>query len=508
MRTSWWRPAVPALATALALGLAGCTPTAPQPSSLPGPSGSNSAPTPPATGPTAPPPTPTSTTTDYAGPSPMPAADGGPMLWPTRTTTTVYLDGWATDQDRFGFVDTTGSLVVPPRYDNYEYCRDANGRASLVLAGSGDEHADILDLSGTVTGTIPGRFTDCTDDTYATFSEQVSETGPFDVGNGLYDLRSHTVLLPLKKNRVVTALDRRTVNVHEATGEYFLDLETGKRTPHLGYLADYSAPLHDGADPSLIPATDQPPDADTGREPRMGYLDRTGRWALKPSLGRTDGFHGGYAVVEKDQKEYFIDTSFKRLPGDWSSISYLGWGYQVSRDANGVELNGLLGPDLTVILKPQQAEIDCGWNPGSACGIHPRSGRAQLLLVPELTLAGTPDGFSDVLSRTLFTDATPDSPATHVLNTATGKTFFLDRPSFCGASAGWVSCSPMEDGAPPAVYDADGKRSGFREVVVVEDATAGTDSAYAWTVAGRYQGFIDRTGGWLYRESRYTFLED
>ncbi len=485
-----------ALAVVLVLGLAACSPDAPRPSDTP---------------PVAPP-APATATPDppgRTGPSPMPAADGRPMLWPTTSIRTVNVDGWTTEQIRHGFVDTRGELVVPPRYEWYEYCRDATGRASVLLAGSGDDRADVLDLSGQVVGQVPGRFAGCIGDTHADFQTEVSELGPVDVGNGLVDLRSGEVLIDVHKGRALTMVDRRTVNVHQAEGEYFLDLVTGERTPHPGYLTAYLDPLAEAADLALLPASNVPINTYTEPEtPSLGYLDRNGGWALEPTLHEAEPFHAGYAVVSDGSTRSFVDTGFRKVGGEWTWISDLGWGYLAARESGARTTTGLLGLDLRTILEPTDAEIDCSWGSRDACGIYPRSGPAQVLLLPEGILADLPEGFGTVLSRTLFSDAIRDAPATRVHDAATGTTFALARPSSCEMRASWLVCFPVAEGAPPAVYGTNGERTVFRDVLPVEGAVADTDSGYHWAVAGREQGFIDDTGNWLYRESRYTDLED
>ncbi len=501
--TTWWprragRVLLPLLLAGLA-GLAGCTPGAPAPSTTP-PAG----PAPPAVPPL---PAPDPTVLPTAA---MPSGDGGPMLWPTTSIRQVYLDGWTTEQISYGFVDDRAQLVVPPRYGWYEYCRDEAGRASLVLAGSAAEQVDILDLSGQVIGTVPGRYAGCIGDTHAEFQREISETGPVDVGSGLFDLRSGEVIIKPRKGRAVMLLDRRTVNVHQAKGEYFLDVLTGERTPHPGFVSAYPDPQAEPADLALIPASEAytDPQAEPETPPRMGYLDRRGGWALKPTLARTEPFHAGYAVVGQHELDHFVDTDFRRVGDDWAWISQQEWGYQVGQGSGEQARIGLLGLDLRVILEPTDAEIDCNWSSNDACGIHPRSGPPKVLLLPEGRLADPPEGFGTVLNRTLFSDATRETPATRIHNTATGLTFSLPRPSDCGVAGSWIACTPVEPAAPPTVHTGDGRQTVFRDVLPIEGAVAGTGSGYYWAVAGSDQGFIDEAGNWLYRESRYQNLED
>jgi hypothetical protein len=79
----------------------------------------------------------------------------------------------------------------------------------------------------------------------------------------------------------------------------------------------------------------------------------------------------------------------------------------------------------------------------------------------------------------------------------------------CGSVAGtWLVCTPQAEAAPPLVLDSQGRQTRFREVTPVYDPVSGGDADYYWVVAGRYRGFVDATGAWRYRESRYNELED
>lgn len=491
----WRRSTAAVLLAGLSAGLAGCQPAAPEPSETP------SKPTPSSTQPA--PPAPTATAQPGAG---MPAGDGAAMLWPTTSIRTVYFDGWSTERVQYGFVDTRGELVVPSGYDWYEYCRDQAGRATLVLAGTADQ-VDVLDLSGEVVRQIPGRTASCIGDTHAEFARDTSDAGPAYLGTGLFDLRSGEVVIKPRKGHTVTMLDRRTVNVHQAKGEYFLDVLTGTKTPHPGYLTNYVDPLADPADRTVLPASDVYFDSyqEPKREPRMGYIDRQGNWALKPALERTDAFHAGHAVVTEGGRYHFIDTTFRRVGRDWDWIDDFGQGYTVGLGSGETVSTGVLGLDQRVLLEPLAGDVYCD---PDACRVLPRSGPPKLLLLPEGTLADLPAGFSTALSRTLFSDATPDTPATRILNTETGTTFPLSHPGECEPRGRWLNCTPAQAGAPPAVYGSNGEPTVFRDIVPVDGAVADTPSGYYWATAGSQQGFVDDTGTWLYQESRYTTLED
>ena len=58
------------------------------------------------------------------------------------------------------------------------------------------------------------------------------------------------------------------------------------------------------------------------------------------------------------------------------------------------------------------------------------------------------------------------------------------------------------------MVDARGRRTAFATIEPVLDPAGSASAAYYWVVAGQYQGFIDDSGNWRYRESRYTRVEE
>lgn len=487
--------ALAAVAVSL-LAFTGCTavppPTSPPPSvDIPSPSDSvtqSASPTPPAA------------TTDYTGPSPMPATDGGPMLWPTAVERTVRsAGGWSeTGLVRVGFVDATGELVVPPRYDGYDYCRDANGRATLVLATSAEDHVDVLDLTGDVVTQIPGRLASCAGDSYAVFQTEAGEYDPATFGEGLFDLRAGEVVLPVKVGRVILPLNKQTMNVRDADGEYFLDPDSGRKTPHPGYLWY----------PAYASEPPWPAAANSDGEV-FGYLDESGRWALKPTFAGAEPFQAGHAVVRDGTASHVIDTHFRQVGEKWDTIDAVGSFYQVTRKVDGAVVTGILDADLTTVFDPAPGEFTCyADDEQGTCLITSETAAPRLLRLPEAGAVELPWQFSNLLSRTFVEDRGDSDYATHVLNVGTGITFALAMPGDCVAlSDDWVGCHPLSD-LPMEVYTASGRRTAFRDLRPLPNATDDGDAPYYWVVAGSHRGFVDVTGRWLYRESSYTDLED
>lgn len=445
----------------------------------------------------------------YSGPRPMPAAGPGPMLWPTTSDFTQWgrLDDAVT---RHGFVDVNGKLVVPERYEGYAYCRDASGKVSFLVATATGRHADVIDLSGTVIGHAPTQDATCGPPGMIVFTRVVdSELGK--VYDGLMAVPSGRIVLPLVTGRSVAVVNDDTVNVSEAKGEYFLNPRTGTRTPHPGYVTE--AELADGA-PGL-PASTVRPNVGDGR---FGYLGLTGTWLLKPSFDDAAAFSEGYAVVRRGDDRYtFVDKTLRRVGQDWSDIETV-WvtsaggadrpgGYLVS----GAAGQGLLASDLRPIVAPGKATITCNYQANGACSATV-GGKASLATLPDGTVTSMPDGFTQAIGPSFLADTVRtednDEAASRVLALG-GNAITLDGASACAAvGTAWAACQPISPVLPPLVIDAQGRRTAFATIEQVPDPSGPSGPAYYWAVAGKYQGFIDASGQWLYRESRYSRVEE
>lgn len=448
----------------------------------------------------------------YHGRRPMPAGDSGPMLWPTSVTMTVWVD-WSTEVTRYGFVDVTGKLVVPPIYEGYSSCRDKAGRVSFVIALETGRNAVVLDLTGKVVAHAPTRSATCGPAGDLVFSRWFdAELGHHK--DGLMDVGTGRILLPLAPGRHIEALaDGVRVNVSDLKGEYFLNPRTGKRTPHKGWVADV------GTDPgaTALPATGKRPPG--GEEPgTIGYVGLGGNWLAKPQFVEGSPFRSGHAVVKLAEDRFtFLDGSMRRVGGEWTSIEpvdldpvesgKLG-GYLVS-DATG---QVLLGTDLRTIVAQGSGTIECLSEADGACAVTGADGRTSLVVLPEGTVTAMPDGFVHALSPSFLAERTPEggNVAKSILAIGSGGVAELDGSASCNhVGTAWVACDSAGWAVlPPVVVDAKGRRTAFATIEPVLDPADSGKATYYWVVGGKYQGFIDDSGAWRYRESRYTRVEE
>ena len=474
----------------------------------------------PTTQPTALSPTTVPATTDpaldaYSGPRPMPASDGRPMLWPTTDVDYVaalYEDDW-----KYGFLDSSGELVLPPVYSEYQFCPDASGRAAFLIANRPGRRAVVFDLTGKLLVRTPTRWARCGGAGHVI----VEDPTDGEIGirrEGLVEASTGTVVVPMARGRELLVLDGHTVNVSDPSGEFFLDLATGARAPHAGFLAQ-EATLE--GDAPALPATKKRVAPYGATEPRYGYLDTAGRWVMEPTLLAASGFTLGHAIVQDPSGYSFLDPALRRVGGTWDEIQTVdreaGGGQVVGYRVTRGDSTGLLGTDLRTLVEPGAGTLGCTWYDEGVCTLVEPDGHATLVTLPDGARTPLPEGYTKAFGRS-FAGALVDNPeddpegntsVVGVYALTAGRVAATGSWSGCQAvDSAWLVCQPRADAAPPLVLDTEGRQTRFREVTAVYDPAPEGGATWYWVIAGKYRGFVDATGAWRYRESRYNQLED
>ncbi|MCA0253493.1 MAG: WG repeat-containing protein [Actinobacteria bacterium] len=418
----------------------------------------------------------------------MPAADGKPMLWPTATTTSEVTERGPLEVTRHGFVDAGGSLVIPPRYSSYSYCGDADGRPLAVLATDG-HGSDLLDLTGEIVGHVDAQYAECAGADYLIVAQQVSGRW----GMGVVEAATGDEVLEPSGRVKVEAISPGLVNVSRPGGEYFLELATGVRTTHPGWVT--VAAQEPGA-PAIPAATKRSPAGKPNG--KLGYVDRTGAWLIAPELDAASQFRSGYAVIEQNGRQTFLDVGLRRVGGEWDRIRAVTVPTAVGEQVVGywVEAGGrrgLLGPDLQTVVQAGPGQIDCQPGAGGACAVVAPDGSADMVRLPGGGATPLPPGFDRVLTAGLVGDgATSETRTSRIRSVDTGRAVTLPGQASCqGAGELFVVCPGS------LVVDADGDRSEFSDVIAVPDVSGGV--AYYWVTSDREQGFLDSAGRWRYR---------
>jgi hypothetical protein len=428
------------------------------------------------------------------------------MLWPARLVLESTLDFGGSPDVRYGFVDVHGKLVVPQRYEGYVYCPDATGRTAFLIASLAGRRAEVFDLNGKLLTRTPTATAECGGADHVVITEDV--WGETDRHNsGLVDVTTGKVVVPIAKDRHVDVVDASTVNVSDPTGEYFLDLPTGKRTPHKGWLLEYA-----GAGDGKLLAAGAQRHRDSSDGAKVGFIDRSGAWALPAEFVDATGFFNGYSVVGLGPQSTFLNTAFQHVGGVWDEATAVEGpggsvlGYRVTLASE----QGLLGPDLRVVVPLGPVSITCDGESSGACSVVAGTS-ATLVVLPEGATTAMPAGFTQALSPFfLADDVNPDfSESNRIYAVAAGASVELAGPVSCiGVGSAWAACDSGAGMAPPVVIDTAGRVTTFATAQAVPDPSPTNGVAYYWVTAGSYQGFIDDKGTWRYRESRFTQLED
>lgn len=442
------------------------------------------------------------------GPRAMPASDGRPMLWPLSAPTAITSSG-SDVPVVYGFLDATGTLVLPKRYSSYTYCPDATGRAAYLITERAGGRAEVHDLTGTLLRRVRTPSASCAGPSHVVVTDWV-EPELNQHNDGLLDVTTGTMTLSTAKNRHVTAIDDHTVNVSDPTGEFFLDLATGRRTPHPGWVLENYALREVGA-PAVVPAATKPSGA------VIGFLDLTGTWAVRPRYADTYGFTAGHAIVQLSEDRWtLLDSSLRESGGEWQSVEAVMRDYATGSRTVGYLLSGAAGQqlvdaDLRVLVPAGPARIVCWWEADGACAVSEPDGTTRLVTLPDGAATPLPAGFDQVLSRAFVADGGTDADTgiRHILALGSDTPVDLMTATSCRAAGStWVVCEPAGPTLAPIVLDRQGRRTAYAWAGALADPVAGAASAYYQVTAGRYRGVVDEAGNWRYRESIYTRLED
>jgi hypothetical protein len=446
----------------------------------------------------------------YSGPRPLPASDGKPMLWPVSTPVSMY-SGYQQLVTRSGFLDVTGKMVIPQRYESYQYCTDETGRAVLLIANRDSlARAEVFDLTGKRLATLPTARGDCAGSSYViTTNDGLDEASTRDdVKNGLYELATGKWLIPPTKGLQLTSLRPGLLNVTERTGEYLLDLNSGRKIPHPGWITS-SAELNAGS-PGLPASTAR----DGGK---VGFVDLSGHWLIKPTFTDAGSFSGDLAIVQpREGSSALIDAKGQPLPGDWTEIDAVtrtvgdGTGYQpVGYLASGPAGQALWDLHGNAVVALGTGAIDCSWEKEGACSLRLADGSAQLISLPDGTPTILPAGINDALSRTFAGTAQSDPDGRGTVYSLVSQKMIetVGRSSCTAAGSAFVVCMPDSDVLPTIVINAGGPTS-FSSVTPLTDPGPSGDVRYYQVTTSAYSGIVDASGAWRYRQSSHTRLDD
>lgn len=210
---------------------------------------------------------------------------------------------------------------------------------------------------------------------------------------------------------------------------------------------------------------------DTGMNTRMGYVDRTGKWIIKPQYSAVNAFVNGYAAVQKtDGQMVLIDIHNKVIKKLDLDSAYM---YKVGGESLYIvykqEKIGFLDENFNILIPFQKR--DNTWYSIQGNQVIVKSNNHFL--------------YYDMLS---------------------GKKTELELPRTEGATVSefqhWIGVS--EDYKYYDLYDLNGNKL-LSGVTHMQETM---DHKYIWVATRLYKGYLDQKGNWVYKVKLYTDLND
>ena len=225
-----------------------------------------------------------------------------------------------------GYIDLSGKVVVPPQYDSADDFKESR---EIVRVGS---KASLIDPNGTVIGELPHR-------PLGAFHQgllRVQASGQVDSNGkklptlyGYVDRQAKIVIPPQfmpagefpddPANLPVAGLPKEWVYL-DRTGKIVIRISQGVHLENPDSFVNGRLRMKDGF--------------------TWGYKDATGAWAIPPKYNDAENFQDGIARVQEGDKWILIDVHGKTVPRDRKKIHVIGpysEGLALATD------NGLLG---------------------------------------------------------------------------------------------------------------------------------------------------------------------
>jgi len=249
-------------------------------------------------------------------------------------------------KSKFGYIDKTGSFVIPPRFD--KFCDNySEGLADVMV----DDKFGFIDRNGDFV--IPPQY-----EWVLPFAHGIAAVSI--EGKCGYIDKSGTIVIP---------------PIFEEVDEFSDGLAYAKTATQAGYIdpigawalipsADYEGyPFCDGLARVYICEEDELNEHGYMDVPGCmggGYIDKTGAIAIPPQFREVDDFSEGLTYVETEDGEYvFIDTKGDvalKFDFDYDTL----WGHSFSEGLVAVRIDGKFGyADKTgrIVIVPQFDEV-------------------------------------------------------------------------------------------------------------------------------------------------------
>jgi len=469
----------------------------------------------------------------------MEPSGGGKRLYPVFYEKGEMGEIWFGGTRRIGFINQDAEAVTEPKYNDFAYYRDKDGRVQYVFARSGkmpDDYTfsfDVLDMDGKVVAVIE------TGDGL----EPKNGLGCVIVGGGLFELdRMKMVIEPPARDesgyadyRTLTMVDENTVLVSDEDSSYFYDRKSGKKTETNRIFDpwEFNAFMTD-------PDTHAVPMLESDYNSKYGYMDRSGEWLLSPRFDQAFRFQDGYAYVGIDNGRAmrFIDKNFNYTGNEYNGINRTTSGYYIVSTGDYVLVEndgrpyyrgepthyGLLDPSLNEVIPLTEGCVIADSYQEDFVIVKYADKWSQVFDLTQKKILGPfnvdPEyKLPQYLGNGILFDSTS---YLYDLNAGTSVKLKREYSEMTLLPDGTLCARYYDDNYASGfdLYDRSGnpvtgtlyeKFNGFFDYFYGSDEDPGIHNRYGdyyWVSRGQWQGYIDGSGNWLYRENRYFFLDD
>jgi hypothetical protein len=333
---------------------------------------------------------------------------------------------------------------IPDKYITTGYCTDDAGKATRAFGSTATE-IEILDLEGKALQKVPSRAASSVDCYQNRYLVIQDESG-----NSLYDLEAD-----------------RELPTPDDTSQA-LDYALAYAAGEIGY-----------------------PVLDSERN-LWGYKGFDGKWLHEPEWPSAEPFRDGEAAVTLVGRCHaIIDESFQQLNEclDYEELSPQGY-----RAENAAGQQKYFTSEYRAVTDWLDEAPELA---GSYLRIPGQSKWIDLFGGPPLTL---PEGFTPLSS--LF-GISPDGRRAY----SVAAQQVVEIPQDLSDCWGDLALTCSTDTHTLVILTASGKVIDYADLYP-QWAPEAVGGGYLWITVGRYQGLLDLDGNWLYKEVKYTVLED
>lgn len=395
-----------------------------------------------------------------------------------------------------------------------------DGKVQAYFASRGDGKTLVIDMQGRLIATLPALKVIQYEEAPIVILTTSDET----YKQGLFDMPSLSMLIPPKKEQSIFYVNRETVWVMSPEAESYLYHIPTKTKRDLDNDIRYVPAGNNTTTPILVAKETQE------YEYIYNYIDARNNYISQDWYHHAEPFTGEYAIVEKadNGQYYFIDKNAVTQKEAYDSIDQR-WenGLYIVENSSGsavldLNLNEVFPMQHTVqfeILTTQYETFILQKQEGKAAKIYQADGA----FLGEFDTVHLLDNIYAVLGEGIFSCHNAQDSKTLFMDFNRGKSFWLPHPYY-EAQLRQEKYILVQTNETVHVYSLQGDElhdtvyhrfqsinsfNGFLQSWQNVAAALGQSrSEMYWVQQGRYQGYIDQEGNWLYKESRYLLLSD